>query len=559
MTVSSKTAIDGVSLEILWNRLIGVAEEAAFVVQRTSFSTVVREANDYACGLVSVNGLGICENTWAIPGFASMMARTTREFLKRYPASEWSEGDVVITNDPWIGTGHLNDFTIAMPIFRRGKLVAFCTSIAHMSDIGGLIWSADGREVFEEGIRVPISRLYRRGKLNRTLADIIFGNVRLPREVQGDLEAMRASCEVAARRVVEIMNEERLDTLEDLVEAIQRRAETVMRRAIEAVPDGAYRGEVEIDGVEEPLRICAEVRVKGDAVQVDYAGTSPQVDRGINCPWVGSYVHTAYAIKCILDPFTPRNDGSFRPISMVAPEGTLVNPKFPAPVAGRQIVLQCLNAPIFSALAPVLPERVLAHSGSPNIQLTYNGYTADDRPFTVIQFLMGGMGARSAKDGLAATSYPTNAGGPSLEIIESIAPLVFREKALAEDSGGPGTFRGGLGQRMRVELRSPRPTVVAIIADRVQHPASGLLGGQAAQACVLRRSDGTPLPSKSRVFLRAGTVLEFQTAGGGGYGPPQLREREKVLDDVLNGYVSRETASGFHNIATDGAARDGRS
>jgi N-methylhydantoinase B len=552
MRGSSKAKLDGVGLEILWNRLIGVAEEAAFVVQRTSFSTVVREANDYACGLVSVNGLGICENTWAIPGFAGMMAGTTRAFLKVFPASEWSEGDVVITNDPWMGTGHLNDFTIAMPIFRRRKLVAFATSIAHMSDIGGLVWSADGREVFEEGIRIPISRLYSRGKSNRTLTNVLGANVRLPREVFGDLAAMRASGEVSARRTAEIMDEEGMDSLEDLVETIQHRAESVMRRAIEKVPEGDYSAGITIDGVDEPLQIRVTIRVKGDTIEADYTGTSSQVDRGINCPWVGSYVHTAYAIKCVLDPMTPRNEGSFRPIRMIAPEGTLVNPRFPAPVGGRQIVLQYLNAPIFSALAPVLPDRVIAHSGAPNVQLTYNGYTSDGRPFTIIQFPMPGMGARPTKDGLSATSYPTNAGGPSIEVIESLAPLVFHERALIDNSGGAGTFRGGLGQRLRVEMRSPMPTVVAIIADRVRHPAQGILGGLPGRPCILRLADGTQVPSKSRVFLKQGTVLEIQTAGGGGYGSLQQRARQQVINDVVNGYISPEAARDIYGVDMGG-------
>lgn len=541
-------ALDGVTLEILWNRLIGVAEEAAFVVQRTSFSTVVREANDYACGLVSVGGLGICENTWAIPGFAGMMAGTTRAFLRVFPASEWSEGDVIITNDPWLGTGHLNDFTIAMPVFRRGNLVAFATSIAHMSDIGGLIWSADGREVFEEGIRIPIARLYRRGKLNRELADIIEANVRLPREVFGDLEAMRVSGEVSARRLVEVMDDEHLGSLEDLVETIQLRAESVMRRAIRTVPDGDYGASIDIDGVDEPLKIVVMIRVRGDGIEVDYTGTSRQVDRGINCPWVGSYVHTAYAIKCALDPMTPRNEGSFRPIRMIAPEGTLVNPQFPAPVGGRQIVLQYVNAPIFSALSKVIPEQVIAQSGAPNIQLTYHGQKPDGAAFTIIQFPMPGMGARPAKDGLSATAYPTNAGGPSIEVIESLAPLVFHEKALAPDSGGPGKMRGGLGQRLTVEVRAPDPTVVAIIADRVRHPAQGVLGGLPGKPCTLQLRDGTPVAAKGRVFLKHGTILEMQTAGGGGYGDPRERDRQQVRDDVANGYISADQARTVYKL-----------
>jgi N-methylhydantoinase B len=528
--------------------MIGIADEAAFAVLRTSFSHVVREANDYACGLVSAGGLGICENSQAIPGFAGSMARTLRRFLQVYPPQAWAEGDLVVTNDPWDGTGHLPDFTTAAPVFHRGRLVAFATSIAHVSDISGLAWSADGRDVFEEGLRVPITRLYRRGKINRVLAELLEANLRLPEDVWGDLEALRIANRVCARRLVELMEEERLSSLEPFVAAIQARADSVMRQAIRAMPDGTYRGEVEIDGIDTPLTIRTTVTVARDDLTVDYTGTSGQVGRAINCPYVSSFAHTAYAIKMALDPLTPRTEGSYRAIRMLAPEGTLVNPRFPAAVAARQVIVQYVNAPIWTALSQAIPDRVIAQSGAPNVQIVYSGQTAEGKRFTVVPFPAPGVGARPTKDGLSATGYPSNAGSPPVEVMESSAPVVFWEKALVADTGGAGRFRGGLGQRVRVEARSPFPTQLAVMADRIQHAAQGFLGGEPGSCAFIRRPDGRVVPSKGTYVLEPGGILEFQTAGGGGYGPPRERDRARVLDDVRSGYVSAAAAREVYGV-----------
>jgi N-methylhydantoinase B len=540
------TYFDAITLEILWTRLISIVDEAGAAFGRTSFSTVVREANDYACGLMSPAGIGLAENSVAIPGFVGAMPMATQHFLRRFPIDVWQPGDSVITNDPWLGSGHLPDIVMASPIFYRGRIVAFATSIAHAPDIGGSIWSIEAREVFEEGIRLPIGHFFQAGKVNEQLVDFVRANVRVPDQVLGDLHAARSSAKVCADKVCELLEEQGLDEVTSLGEALQARAEGAMRRAITQVPDGEYTHAVPMDGFGAPLTVSVQIRVHADEIDVDYAGTSPQVARGINCPYVNTFAHTTYAIKCMLDPRTPRNDGSYRPIRVGAPEGTIVNPRFPAPVAARQIVVLYLNAAIFGALANVLPDRILAQSGTPHLQMVYAGADRRARPYVLIPFDAAGMGARATKDGLSATPFPTNAGATSVEIMENIAPLLFHQKAFAQNSGGPGQYRGGLGQEIIVEMLSDLPTTISVIADRIDHPADGVLGGLPGTPARIHLQDGRPVNPKGRTQLQRGDTLVIRSAGGGGYGAPALRDQVLVERDLRFGLVSGDAAAGVY-------------
>ena len=534
---------DPISLEIMWSRLISVVDEAAATLVRTSFSTIVKESNDYACMLMTANGDGLVNNTASIPSFIATVPRTMKHFLREYPQDQWQEGDVIMTNDPWLASGHLPDITMAMPIFFKGKLVAFAGTIAHSPDIGGTIWSADAREIFEEGIRILPVKLYEAGKINETLVRILRGNVRVPDMVMGDLEAQIMSQTTCKNRLLEFLEEAGLDDLNDLSRVIQDKAEQIMRQAIRNVPDGVYEKTVEMDGFDAPIRIQCKITVKGSELEVDYEGTSPQIGRSLNCVMAYTDSYTTYPIKCALDPLTPKNEGSYRPITVKAPEGSILNPRYPAPCNARQLIGHFLSTAVFGALAPAMPDRVIADSGSqPTLRVLFTGLGLDREKFSSVLFANGGMGARPNKDGLSCIPYPTNSSCGSIEIQESIMPLLFWKKEMIPDSGGPGKFRGGLGQQIVVEMIGPEPIRISLLTDRKDHPAQGFMGGLAGAPNRIVRNEGEFVHPKSTNYMKPGDKLHINYAGGGGFFPPRERDRAAVEEDLREGLISAEAA-----------------
>ncbi len=472
-----------------------------------------------------------------MPSFVGTLPRTLRAGLERFPPESWRPGDVFATNDPWLGTGHLPDITAVRPIFRGGRPVAYAGCIAHWADIGGAIWSADSREVYEEGLRIPPTRLVAEGKINEDVAEIIKANVRLPEQVLGDLHAQLAALAVTERRLHELLDDLGLDDPAPLFAAIEERTETAMRAAIAELPDGTYAHEIEIDGVREPLVMRAALTVDGDQISVDWDGTSPQVDAAINETWNHAYAMTVYPIKCALSPQVPNNDGAYRPIAMKAPAGCLVNAQPPAAVASRQMIGHYIAAVVFGALAKVVPERVLADSGSPAPRVVFTGTYRGVRYGEALT-LSGGTGAQASRDGLAAAPFPSNSGGTSAEIVEAGTPLVVRRRELRADSGGTGKHRGGLGVSIEIELLSDSPCTVSMMTDRVNHPPQGLNGGGNGAANVIRKSDGTLLNPKARTQFQPGERIEMHTAGGAGYGPASERDPALRQRDLELGYVT---------------------
>ena len=547
MTTGTRTqpeSFDPVTLEIFWSRLISIADEAAAGLLRTAFSTIVRESNDYATVLMDRHGNSVSENTGGIASFSCILPRTTKTFLERFPADTWRPGDCVITNDPWLATGHLPDFTFVSPIFHRGALVGFAGSIAHSPDVGGALWSADCRELFEEGIRIPPIRFLREGRRNEDLIDVILSNVRVPRQVLGDFEAQVTANEVCVRRVEEFLDDVGLADLQGLAAAVHTRADIAMRRAITAVPDGTYRATLEADGFDEQItKIVCAVSIAGDRMHIDYAGTSPQIDRGINCVFNYTHAYSVYPIKCALDPFSPRNEGSYQAITVAAPEGSILNPRFPAPVGARQLTGHLLAGAIYKALAEVIPDRIIADSGAaPSMRALFSGLDRNGDRFSQVLFATGGMGASPHRDGLATTSFPTNVGAGSIEAFESVSPLVVWRKQLRPDSGGAGKFRGGLGQEAEIEVRSPSPLRLSLLSDRRDHPALGVVGGKPGAPALIEFGDGTRPHPKSRTMIEPGTRLRMIYAGGGGYGDPKTRDRDAIADDLRDGYVTPSAA-----------------
>ncbi len=502
------------------------------------------------------NGDTLAENRGSIPSFVGTMSHTVKHFLRRFPPKTWRPGDVVITNDPWMGTGHRPDFSMATPVFLNGDLVAFSGIIAHASDVGGSIFSADNRSVFEEGLGVPPMKLFSEGNPNEDLFELIRYNVRVPEPVIGDFMAMVAGCEVAGRQLVEFMEEYGVEMLETLSHEIQSRAEDVMRRAVLKLPDGTYRHTVTLDGFDEPIEIVCAITIEDDALEVDFEGTSEQVDQGgVNVVYAYTWAFTTYPLKCVLDPLTYRNEGSYRPFTIKAPEGSILNATYPRAVSSRHLTGHSITAAVFGALAPVLPDTVIADSGStPQYIAFFSGVDGSMRPFSLMQFLSGGMGASSSEDGIHCCPFPTNSIPGSVEVSESISPLVFWKKELLTDSGGAGRFRGGCGQDIVIEVKSPRRSQLSVMSERWDFPAEGLSGGKPGGRAGARgiatgsAKYDNALPSKGRTALGPGEVIHLVTAGGGGYGDPADRDPKLVRQDLRNELISETAAKEIYGL-----------
>jgi N-methylhydantoinase B len=547
---SPNATYDPISLEIYWSRLISVADEAAAALLRTSFSTIVRESNDFATALMDANGNALAENTAGIPSFVGTLPRTLKHFLKRFPVEQWRPGDCIITNDPWMATGHLPDVTMAMPIFHRGRLVGFSGTIAHLPDIGGALWAADCRELYEEGLRIPPAKFYREGRINEDLLEIISGNVRVPDQVLGDLEAQVIANTVGARRLSEFLDDTGVADLSALSSALQDRAEAAMREAIAKVPDGVYRSSVRADGFDEDeTHIQCAITIRGSDLHVDYTGTSKQIARGLNSVMNYTYAYSVYPLKCALDPLTPRNEGSYRSVTVDAPLGCLLNPVYPAPCSARQLTGHLLAGAIYSALSQAIPDQVIAECGSaPTVRSVYSGLDQHGQRFSQVFFAAGGMGATPTSDGHSCIAFPTNTGSGSIEAFEAISPLLVWRKEFTPDSGGVGRFRGGLGQEVEIEVTAPAPLRLSMLSDRQKYAAQGLFGGGAGGLVRVELADGTKPHPKSRTMLKPNDRLTMRYSGGGGYGDPAQRDPEAVRRDVAAGYISKEAALRDYNV-----------
>lgn len=540
--MAPRPRFDPVTLQILWSRLISIADEAAAALLRTSFSTIVRESNDYATVLMDAKGASLAENSVGIPSFVGLLPRTLAHMLAEVPIETLKPGDVLITNDPWMSTGHLLDITMASPIFRKGKIVGFTGATSHMPDIGGALWSADCAEVFEEGIRIQPTKFLIEGRENRDVVGFIRGNVRVPDQVMGDIQAQITAQSVCARRVLEFLDDTGLEDLTALSAELQDRADRAMRRAIAALPDGTWHGEVRADGYEDQETVirCA-LTVAGETLKVDYAGTSPQIARGLNSVMNYTYAYSVYPLKCALDPLTPRNEGSYRAVSVTAPEGSILNPRKPAAVNARHLTGLFLSGAIYQCLAQIVPGKVVADSASPAPRPVYTGRARGER-FSQVLFGSGGMGASAGADGLNTTAFPTNSGSGSIEAFEASAPIVVWKKDLLPDSGGPGQFRGGLGQEVELEVMTDEPVRLSLISDRMKNPPLGLAGGGAGAKALVQLQDGRKPHPKSRSTLQPGDRLLMHYGGGGGYGDPRARDPAAIARDIEDGYVTPEGA-----------------
>jgi N-methylhydantoinase B len=529
-------ATDPIFLEVFWTRVRSIADEAAKLIVRTSFSTLSTEANDFAVVVTDTSGRSLAENSGSIPSFIGTLPRTVRATLAQIGADRMRPGDVFITNNPWIGTGHLNDVCLVKPVFHGQRLVAFAATAGHVPDIGGKIRSVDARELFEEGFHIPLMHLLREGRPDETLLSLIRTNVRTPEQTVGDIWSQVGAVELISRRLDDVLREYRLDGIDELADALFDRGERAMRQAISALPDGEYRYEMQTDGFEERFRFAVAVKIRGSEIECDFAGTSPQQPRAINCVLAYTYAMTSYAIKCLLLPDLANNDGLFRPIRVSAPEGTIVNPRAPAPVGGRACTGHYVPPLIFGALHAVLPERVMAGAGSPLWIANLSGMRADGKPFATVLFYNGGMGATARSDGSSAMSWPSNISPTPVEVAERDAPLFFRHKRLRPDSGGVGRTRGGLGEEICFVSRHSGPLSIVFLTERLRVPAPGLNGGGPG-ACGEVTINGVAVDSRRPHVLAPGDEVVLRTPGGGGYGDPSRRSETLHALDRQHGYI----------------------
>jgi N-methylhydantoinase B len=536
-------SFDPVTLELLWRRLISLVDEAAAALVRTSFSTLVRESYDFSCIVTDDRGQSLVQATESIPSFIGTLPATVKHFLRFFPPETLAPGDVLITNDLWLGTGHLPDITVAKPVFRNGRLVAFSASTAHAPDIGGKIRSPEPREVFEEGLQIPPWKLLRAGETDATLVAIIRQNVRTPDQTMGDLWAQVVALDLMEERLGTLMEAYALPDLRVLAGEIHGRCERAMRAAIVALPDGTYHSALQTDGVlDQPVTIRMALTIAGDTIHIDYGGTDPQVDRAINCALCYTYAMSVYGVKVCTSPTLPNNEGAFRPIGISAPEGSIVNPLFPASGGSRMLIGHYLPMLVFGCLGQIVPERVMAACGSPMWGMNQSGVRdavpgAKSQPYANMFFFNGGMGATMQGDGQSCLSWPSNVSSTSVEISEHLAPLRFHYKKLRLGSGGPGRHRGGLGQEILIESRSAGPIAVSFLAERTVFPAFGIEGGGAGAPGALRINGNAVDPKRQYVLQQGDTVL-LATPGGGGHGDPAARDADALRTDGAAGYIA---------------------
>ena len=537
--------IDPVMLEVIWNRLLAVVTEQQDALMRTAFSTVVRESQDLACGMFDPKGRMIAQSVSGTPGHINAMATCMGHFMRVYPLDQLAPGDVLITNDPWMTAGQVNDITITTPIFKHGRVIALFANTCHAADIGGRVLSAEAREVYEEGLRLPIMKLFDRGRPNDILIQIVRENVRLPDEVVGDLHAQTACNDAGGRALLETCDEFGLTDIDQIADEIVRRSETAVRARIRDLPDGEWSSETWGDGFEDPIVVRCRVRKIGDEIFIDFTGSSPESSRGINVVLNYTHAYASFAMKAAIYPDIPHNEGGFRPVHVSAPPGCILNALPPAPVASRHAIGHMLPTAIYGALAEALPGRLLA-PGADSIWLSM--WRGETPPFTFTMFQVGGTGARPSKDGLSAVGFPSGVAGVPAEVVESLSPLLMRRRELRADSGGAGTWRGGLGQLTEFTNRATGGWSVSGIVDRTRHPALGLLGGRPGAPGEIVLNGGSRPNPKARVGLKTGDVVHVNTPGGGGYGDPFRRDPEHVRRDVIAGYVTPEAAAREYGV-----------
>lgn len=532
--------LDAVSLSIMWDRLIAITDEIVSTLVRTSFSTIVSESYDLTVVLLDPEGRLMAQGSYSIPVFIGTAPLTLKYMLERFPPETLRPGDVLATNDPWLGTGHVFDICVMRPVFRRGRIVAYTMSITHLPDVGGIGFSAAASEIYQEGLRLPVVKLVAEGRLDPFLVELIRANVRVPEQTFGDVMANVTCNEVGDRFLQEFMDEYGVEDLAPLSTAIRASSERAMREKIGELKPGTYRNAIDIEGIDAPIRLACRVEVGPDSVAIDFDGTGPAVRRGINVPFCYANAMALYSIKCLTIPGIPNNDGAVRPVEVRAPEGSILNAVPPSPTGGRHIIGHFVSPLIFGALVEAAPDKVQADCGMIDI-LTVQGRHRDGRDVSTLYFAAGGFGALAGRDGPNATPGPSNMAVVPVEVWESLTAMTVTQKALMADSGGAGESRGGLGQEVGLRNDTGHPMSVFFMGNRTEFPPLGYRGGRPGRMREAR-INGQAVHPKGHYRIKAGDELTLLQAGGGGFGDPKSRPKERLRADLENGFITPEGA-----------------
>jgi N-methylhydantoinase B len=545
----SPTAID---YQIMWNRLIAVVEEQATTLIRTAFSTSVREAGDLSAGLFDRKGRMMAQAVTGTPGHVNAMAESVTHFVREIGLDNVFEGDVFITNDPWLGTGHLHDITVVSPTFRDGLHIGFFACTAHVVDIGGRGFGPDANEVYEEGLLIPIMKFAERGNVSKDLIRLVRSNVREPDQVVGDLYSLAACNEAGDRRLQSMMGEFDIAQLDGLADFVIETSRKATHAAIAKVPNGTFRHSMQVDGYDAPVQMVVRLDIDGDKIKADFDGTSGMSRFGVNVPEVYTRAYACYGLKCAIAPEVPNNTGSLEPFDITAPEGCILAARRPAPVSVRHVLGHLVPDVVLGALHQALPNTVPAEGASAlwNIQISARPSDPESglRNAEVLMFNSGGTGARPTLDGLSATAFPSGVSTMSVEATEHVGPITVWRKDLREGSGGAGALRGGLGQIIEIEPREGYDFYFNAMFDRVENAARGRDGGLEGAKGRVELADGTKLRSKGRQLIKSGQRLKLSLPGGGGYGLPAERDKTQVAEDLAAGFITQDQAADIYGL-----------
>ena len=541
--------------QVMWDRLTTIVEEQARTLIRTGFSVSTREAGDVSAGVFDLQGRMLAQAVTGTPGHINSMALSVGHFIEKFPIKKMKEGDVFLTNDPWKGTGHLHDIVVVTPTFKNGRVVALFACTTHVVDIGGIGMAPDGKQIYHEGLYIPLMYLFKAGRLNETLIDFVHYNCRESKQVEGDIYALANCNDVGSDRLRAMMVQYKIEDLNELAETIIESTRNAMRAAISKLPITTTTNTMKIDGYDEEIVLKAKLSVVNDTIVIDYEGSSPISDFGINVPKCYTDAYTSFGVKCVVAPEVPNNAGSLAHIIVKAPEGCILNAPHPCAVVARSSIGHMLPDVVFGCLHKLLPDRVPAEGTSClwNLRLgAGHGITTRDpntklenTAFTAMSFHSGGAGARPNKDGLSATPFPSGVRNVPVEVLEAITPIVIWRKELRQNSGGAGQFRGGLGQRMVVGNREKAEFAIFGTFDRVKNPARGRDGGKPGATGSLTLTSGKKLRGMGRQVIPMGEELIIEMPGGGGYGNPKSRDRKKIMEDIRAGLISADNVKEY--------------
>jgi len=566
--------VDPITLEVLRNALSAVVEQMGVVLKRSSYSPNIKEREDCSSAVFDRNGRLVVQAEYPFqPGHLGAIITSVESSLAKFPPHTLVEGDVIMVNDPYEGGNHLPDIALITPVFFSGELVAFTVNRAHHADIGGAVpgsVAGSSTEIYQEGFIVPPVKLYAAGELNTALQEVFLANMRTKKERLGDLRAQLAANAKGVERLRDLFARHGKEVMETVFSGLMDYSRQRMTAVIDELPDGTYSFDdvLDDDGISpDPVPISCDITIQGSRLTVDFSRSAQQTKGPLNCPLSVTRGAVYYAVRAVLDPSIPANEGCYRPLEVVAPEGSLLNPKPPAPVVGGNLeTAQRLADVVIGALSHVVPDRVIAASNGQMCNVTIGGIDPrNDEPYTYYETIGGGHGARATKDGVDGIHcHMTNTMNTPVEALELAYPFVVTRYQLLADTGGPGKFRGGLGIR-RDYLVLDDDASFGILAERRKTAPYGLFGGregargrdellvpddcegdgagetgEAGNAGEAR--EAVPLPGKVTLTVNSGSRVIIRTPGGGGYGEPLERSAERVLHDVLEGRITTEHA-----------------